>query len=217
MLYRVENSLPRDNNKTDISSHTNYRFLSSLEKLQRLKNLHTAYSAEHQKVIRLSQQIDTLMQKRGVEVDEEIHDYLLETISANVNQQSTSQFSNVFWESQCKAASLNNAKSMRWHPLMIRWCLYLRHLSGRSYEMLRDSGVIKLPSQRTLRDYTYYTKAACGFSEDVDQQLMMAAKIDTCPEREKYIIILMDEMHIKEGLVYDKHTGNLVAMLACMH
>ena len=46
------------------------------------------------------------MQKRGVEVDEEIHDYLLETISANVNQQSTSQFSNVFWESQCKAASL---------------------------------------------------------------------------------------------------------------
>ena len=44
--------------------------------------------------------------------------------------------------------------------------------------MLRDSGVIKLPSQRTLRDYTYYTKAACGFLEDVDQQLMMVAKID---------------------------------------
>ena len=72
------------------------------------------------------------MQKRGVEVDEEIHDYLLETISANVNQQSTSQFSNVFWESQCKAASLNNAKSMGWHPLIIRWCFYLKHLSGRS-------------------------------------------------------------------------------------
>ena len=93
---------------------------------------------------------------------------------------------------------------MRWHPLIIRWCLYLRHLSGRSYELLQESGVIKLPSQRTLRDYTYYTKATCEFSEDVDQQLMMAAKIHSCPEREKYVIILMDKMHIKEGLVYDE-------------
>ena len=65
--------------------------------------------------------------------------------------------------------------------------------------------------------HNYYTKVACGFSEDVDQQLMIAAKIDTCPEREKYIIILMDEMHIKEGLVYDKHTGNLVAMHGLIH
>ena len=79
-------------------------------------------------------------------------------------------------------------------------------LSGRSYEILCDSGVIKLLSQRTLHDYTYYTKAACGFLEDVDQQLMMTAKIDSCSEREKYIIILMDEMHIKEDLMYDKHT-----------
>ena len=27
-----------------------------------------------------------------------------------------------------------------------------------------------------------------------------------CPEREKYIALVMDEMHIKEDIVYDKHT-----------
>ena len=209
MVYRMENNLQCDPDRTDMSSHTNYRFLSSPQKVQRLKSLHAAYCEEHQKVIRLNQQVDNLMERRGVEVDEEIHDYLLEAVkSENVNQEKDmSQFAKTFWETQCKAASLNNAKSMRWHPLMIRWCLYLRHVSGRSYEILRESGVIKLPSQRTLRDYTYYTKATCGFSEDVDQQLMMVAKIDSCPEREKYVIILMDEMHVKEGLVYDKHTG----------
>lgn len=73
--------------------------------------------------------------------------------------------------------------------------------------MLRESEVIELPSQRTLRDYTYHTKATVGFSNDVDQQLMDLANISACPEREKYVVILMDEMHVKEDLVYDKHTG----------
>ena len=42
---------------------------------------------------------------------------------------------------------------------------------------------------------------------DVDEQLMKVARIDSCPEREKYVILLMDEMHIKADLVYDKHSG----------
>ena len=65
---------------------------------------------------------------------------------------------------------------------MIRWCLYLRHLSGSAYELIRESGKIKLPSQRTLRDYTYITKAKAGFSSDVDEQLMKASKLDLCAE-----------------------------------
>ena len=44
-----------------------------------------------------------------------------------------------------------------------------------------------------------------GVSEEIDQQLMEAAKIQYCTEREKCLAILMDEMHIKEGVVYDKH------------
>ena len=98
---------------------------------------------------------------------------------------------------------------MKWHPLMIRWCLYLRHLSGSAYETLRESGVIRLPSQRTLRDYTYYTTAFTGFSADVDKQLMEVANTSTCPERDMCVVLLMDEMHIKEDIVYDKHTGTV--------
>jgi hypothetical protein len=81
-------------------------------------------------------------------------------------------------------------------------------LSGKAYETLRQSGAIHLPSQRTLRDYTYYTEAKPGFSVTVDNQLREMAKLDSCPEREKYIILLMDEMHIRDDIVFDKHTGN---------
>ena len=37
-----------------------------------------------------------------------------------------------------------------------------------------------------------------------------AAKVVSCPEREKYTISLLDEIHVREDLVYDKHTGELV-------
>ena len=66
---------------------------------------------------------------------------------------------------------------------------------------------LKLSFQRTLRDYLHFTGATTGFSCDIDKQLMDAAKIDTCPKREKAVVILMDEMHVKEDLVFNKPTG----------
>lgn len=78
------------------------------------------------------------------------------------------------------------------------WCLYLRHKSGSSYELLRDSGCICLP---TLRDYTHYVNATAGFSDEVDALLGNASKIDSCEEHQKYVVMLIDEMCVKEDLV----------------
>ena len=39
---------------------------------------------------------------------------------------------------------------------------------------------------------------------------MEAANIASCPEYEKNVLLIMDEMHIKESLVFNKHTGALV-------
>ena len=40
--------------------------------------------------------------------------------------------------------------------------------------------------------------------------LMEAVQIDTCPERDKCVTLLMDEMYIREGLVYEKHSGRMI-------
>ena len=58
-------------------------------------------------------------------------------------------------------------------------------------------------------------KAKPGFSHDVDDQLMLAAKIDneTCPEWQKLVVLLLDEMNIKESLVYDKHSGSMIGFV----
>lgn len=87
--------------------------------------------------------------------------------------------------------------------------IHMNRSSG-AYETLRDSGCIRLPSQRTLRDYTHYVKASTGFSGEVDQMLVNAADVQSCPERNKCVILLLDEMHIREDLVFDKHSGQMI-------
>ena len=41
-------------------------------------------------------------------------------------------------------------------------------------------------------------------------QILQAANIEHCHEWQKLVVILIDEMYIREGLVYQKHTGELV-------
>jgi len=79
-----------------------------------------------------------------------------------------------------------------------------------SEALVWSSGCIRLPSQRTLRDYTHCVSATTGFLSTVDQQLMRAADVDKCPERQKYLALILDKMYVKEDLVYNKHSGAFI-------
>ena len=61
---------------------------------------------------------------------------------------------------------------------MIRWYLHLRLVSCGGYRLLRESGLIQLPSERTLRDYTHYVPPQTGFQDGVPEQLAREAKLD---------------------------------------
>ena len=215
-----------------VKSRTNIRWLSSHGTRGRLQALQTEKRILERKVHRLTStlehQLATAVTGSGIALDSDLHHDLLTTIQ-EMNHKALQgyapdSFPRLFWESQQKAAALADSRSMRWHPLMIKWCIYLRHLSSTSYETLRQSGVVHLPSQRTLRDYTHCIPATSGihctctcthayvifhlgFSASVDKLLAETAKIDSCVEREKWVLLLMDEMRIKENLVFDKHTG----------
>lgn len=54
-----------------------------------------------------------------------------------------------------------------------------------------------------MRDYTHFFKSETGFQDEVDRMLG--------PESwKKYVIVLLDEMKVKESLVYDKYTCEVV-------
>ena len=52
--------------------------------------------------------------------------------------------------------------------------------------------------------------SSVGFSASVDQQLMHAAEVSKCLEFKKNMVLVIDEMHIREDLVYDKNSGALI-------
>ncbi len=80
----------------------------------------------------------------------------------------------------------------------------MRHFSGKAYDALRDYGCIALPSQRTLRDYSNAVKGDVGFSPEVDEQLRQAANLEGSPSYRSLSVLLLDEMHVREDLVYNK-------------
>ena len=62
---------------------------------------------------------------------------------------------------------------------------------------MRTSGFVKLLSERTLRDYTNYFKSKTGFQAEVDA--MLRSEVEDV-EWKKYVVLLLDEMKVKESL-----------------
>lgn len=54
-------------------------------------------------------------------------------------------FSRLFWKEQFRAAKAGDPRQVRWHPLIIRWCLNLKLISSAAYHATRTAGFIKLP------------------------------------------------------------------------
>ena len=74
--------------------------------------------------------------------------------SATMNKLPEDSFRRIYWNQQMEAA-----------------------------ESLRETGCIHLPSQRTLHDYSHCIESGTGFSTEVDQHLLNAAKLESSPDR----------------------------------
>ena len=118
-----------------------------------------------------------------------------------------------FGRSSLKAAKVSEPHQVRWHPVIIKWCLNLKLMSSSSYHALRTSGFINLPSERSLRDYTHYFTNKPGFQDEVNQQLIDKVSKLNLPASRKYIALLVDEMKVREGLVYNKNGGEIIGFV----
>jgi len=96
---------------------------------------------------------------------------------------------------------LSDARQMRWHPTMIRMCLNIKLLSTSAYHALRTSGFLKLPSERTLRDYTHYIENSTGFSDAVDEMIVKEANLCNTPEWKKHVTLVIDELKVSTIII----------------
>ena len=67
-----------------------------------------------------------------------------------------------------------------------------------SFHTLQKSGIISMPSERTLRDYRHFNASTSGFSRDTDLQLLDLVKQEKSEYLAKYVALVIDEIYIKE-------------------
>ena len=177
-----------------------------------MKNVRKQLISVQKKNSRLESKIASYIETNGEEVGCDMHSDLktvMEEMAADVEANySKDSFERLFWAQQLKAAAQKNCKQMRWHPTVIRWSLYLKSKSTTGYNALRK--VIKLPSDRTLRDYTHVYDTRLGFQVDVDKQVCNEFKVDEVAEWQKYVGLVFDEIKVKEGIVYNKNSGEII-------
>ena len=80
LVARLDKSQTDDIDRTNPASHANYRYLSCSEKDRRLKRFHQLHRADKQKIARLQSALDAAIQQRGVNIDEELHQDLRQTM-----------------------------------------------------------------------------------------------------------------------------------------
>ncbi|KAL5489473.1 hypothetical protein EMCRGX_G018567 [Ephydatia muelleri] len=169
-----------NNGCTSNSDKINYRFLTVRELTDTIQRLQHKYRTLQKSAERLKEKVLKATEENGVTLDEESESFVTaimtsqDTISQMEHLSSKQTIRHIFWQQQLEAASKTHLLGMRWHPLMIRWCLYLRH------------------------------------NAEIDEMLTNAARVTSCPERERSVMLLIDEVHIKENLVFDKHGRQMI-------
>ena len=140
----------------------------------------------------------------SVHVDSQLCNDSVDILS---NSMEITPFMNLFWQEQEKLFQ-RSSTGVKFHPMVIRYCLSLASKSQSCYEELRNSNILVLPSLRTLRDYKNCIRPTTGFNEDIINDLTNIT--DKYFNTERYITLLFDEMTLKSNLVFDRNTSELI-------
>ena len=116
----------------------------------------------------------------------------------------TGSASDIFLQTLIKdqaTALTTPSRSMRWHPLVIKWCLRMWTKSHAIYDEMRELSGLKLPTGRTLSDYKNYKHPESGWKEENIENMKLRLNSLKLPNHAIVGGLYFDEVKIKEGLV----------------
>ena len=134
---------------------------------------------------------------------------LLENHLRDHTGSSSDQFFEILLKDQAKALTVPK-RQMRWHPLVIKWCLRSFTKSHAAYEDLRNSGFLRLPSGRLLSDYKNFSSPRSGWQTSTIKAMKEKYEKTKYGKREQVGGLFFDEVKIKERLVFDPSTFELI-------
>ena len=158
---------------------------------------------------RLQHIIERSVETHGTPVDLILHNDLV-TIMEEESETVQKQYQKGTFKN---AARAKGPDGIRWHPMMIRWCLNLKMISSAAYHAMRSSGFVTLPSEGTLRDYSNFFQSKAGFQHEVNKQLMKEAKLEECDDLQRHVVLILDEMKVKKDLVLNNNSGEVIGFV----
>ena len=127
-----------------------------------MKRLAAVKKGAVRKIAQMKMSIAKSIREKGVALPQDLHDDVRSVMNAQREKNDIiypkGSFRRLFWDQQFKAACAMSASGIRWHPVMIRLALSLKMARSSAYHIMRTAGVIESPSERTLRDYSNFSK-----------------------------------------------------------
>ena len=93
-----------------------------------------------------------MVSEKGVNVSDDHLELLKNLIESHELLFDDNTPQSLLWNQQKEFASKYNSRGMRWHPLIIRWCLSIYHSFPATYRQLsnKNLGPLNLPHINTL-------------------------------------------------------------------
>ena len=155
-------------------------------------------------IVKLKAKLEEVITNNGVDIGDELSGDLCSIVESA----ELTPVQELFFKEQMKQSKRSTGR--RWHPALIRFALLIRSTSTAAYRAIQNSGAITLPSERTLFEYSHVIPPEAGITKEkvdrVSKQLVRKYPLSY----QKYHVLLMDEMHVNQKLVFSKSTGQLV-------
>ena len=116
--YRIEKGTVRE-----VKKQTPNMFMSREDLEKKVKDYQKDRRLLQQTKERNHKKIDKLLSKDSVKLEPEINKIVGDIFTANKPGFPEDSLKNLLWKEQLKQHQLKNKSSMKWHPVIIRWCL----------------------------------------------------------------------------------------------
>ena len=156
--------------------------------------------------------LNKLIETQGVQVKKGFAELCSEALEKHAPEFPEGSPQSLLWNQQLEQLQLKNKRNMKWHPLIVRWCLSIYLTSPAAYRQMasKRTRMLILPHENTLKKYINFTKPQSGFNLDIIDQLIEDSKVDILSEGQKNVSLIFDEIKIKSGLVYRKGSGEFI-------
>lgn len=185
----------------------NIRFLDKEQMKKKVAALNLKNKILKKSVAVLEKKIQQSIHRDGIFLSEEDSTEFEEILKENPFE-NKSVFKKLLLREQLKLLKGNNSRPRKWHPAIIQWCLYMKAKSPTSYRALKQ--VITLPSTSTLINYSKHLAATSGFTEEILVEMRTKINLDHLEDHQKYFSLILDEIQIKEDLIFQSSTGEFV-------